>query len=374
METLVKKNELIRLPRVSESEPMFPEDVFRAFLILERKRSERSNRKFLFVAIDMQNALRNVRSDGKMVKSLLRAIFASSREVDIKGWYRAAECIGIIYTEARPDAFGTILGKIKRAIDGALPGEFTSSLTITSSIFPEEDGKLWNPDQSNEAMLYPSPSLGQVEKRIHTALKRGSDIALSGMAIILLLPLLVVVAVVIKATSPGPVLFKQERIGRGGKRFQLYKFRSMYINNNSTIHKEFVKRLIAGQTSSASRENVPYKIKDDPRVTGFGRFIRKMSIDELPQLINVLKGDMSLVGPRPPIDYEVEAYKVWHRSRIMEARPGITGLWQVLGRSRTSFEGMVRMDLSYIRHWSIWLDFKLLLRTPIAVISRKGAY
>jgi exopolysaccharide biosynthesis polyprenyl glycosylphosphotransferase len=223
-------------------------------------------------------------------------------------------------------------------------------------------------------LLYPPIYSKRSPQRLQSALKRLIDVTLGSIAVLLLSPLFAVVAIVIMLTSPGPVFFKQERIGMGGKRFQLYKFRSMYVNNSSEIHQEFVKQLIAGKTHSSGIETVPYKLTNDPRVTGVGRFLRNTSIDELPQLFNVIKGDMSLVGPRPPIDYEVEAYKVWHRSRVMEARPGITGLWQVLGRSRTTFEGMVRMDLNYIRHWSLWLDVKLLLRTPIAVISRKGAY
>jgi lipopolysaccharide/colanic/teichoic acid biosynthesis glycosyltransferase len=370
MESMVKKSEMIRLWPGNESELLYPEELFRTLLILERKRSERSNRKFLFVAIDMQNALRRERSDGKTVKSLLRAVFASSREVDIKGWYQDPECIGIIYTEARQDAFEKILGKIRRAIDESLPEGVGSSIDITYSIFPEENGKQWTP----ETLLYPQVHSKKLLRKIPAAVKRGIDVTLSGIVVMLLLPLFIVVALAVALTSPGPVFFKQERIGMGGKRFQLYKFRSMYVNNSSTIHREFVKQLIAGKAHRAGDETVHYKLKDDPRVTKLGRFLRKTSIDELPQLFNVLKGDMSLVGPRPPIDYEVEAYKVWHRSRVMEARPGITGLWQVLGRSRTTFEGMVRMDLSYIRHWSLWLDIKLLLRTPVAVISRKGAY
>jgi lipopolysaccharide/colanic/teichoic acid biosynthesis glycosyltransferase len=145
--------------------------------------------------------------------------------------------------------------------------------------------------------------------------------------------------------------------------------------NDPTIHREYVRRFIAGRIDSAtSLDNRIYKISEDPRVTRFGRLLRKTSLDELPQLINVLKGEMSLVGPRPPIAYEVEAYQTWHLRRVFEAKPGITGLWQVSGRSRTTFDEMVRLDLRYARNWSFWLDLKILLQTPEAILSGKGAY
>jgi lipopolysaccharide/colanic/teichoic acid biosynthesis glycosyltransferase len=121
-------------------------------------------------------------------------------------------------------------------------------------------------------------------------------------------------------------------------------------------------------------QNAVYKIQDDPRVTRVGKFLRKTSLDELPQLINVLKGEMSLVGPRPPIPYELEAYQIWHRRRVLEAQPGITGLWQVNGRSRIKFDDMVRLDLQYARTWSVWLDIKILWQTPRAVLFGAGAY
>jgi lipopolysaccharide/colanic/teichoic acid biosynthesis glycosyltransferase len=151
----------------------------------------------------------------------------------------------------------------------------------------------------------------------------------------------------------------------------------MCVNNDVTVHKEYVSHFIAGQATmqeSADGTASAYKVIDDPRVTPFGRFLRKTSLDELPQLINVVKGEMSLVGPRPPIPYELASYELWHLRRIIEAKPGITGLWQVCGRSKTSFDEMVRLDLRYARGWSLSLDFKILLRTPGVVLSGDGAY
>ena len=151
----------------------------------------------------------------------------------------------------------------------------------------------------------------------------------------------------------------------------------MRSGNNPAIHEEFVKRLIAGAINSeqtTAHQQTVYKLTDDPRVTAVGRFLRKTSLDELPQFLNVLMGEMSLVGPRPPILYEVERYDLWHRRRLREVKPGITGLWQVTGRSRTKFNDMVRLDLQYAKSWSLWLDLKILWRTPRAVLMGDGAY
>jgi lipopolysaccharide/colanic/teichoic acid biosynthesis glycosyltransferase len=170
-------------------------------------------------------------------------------------------------------------------------------------------------------------------------------------------------------------LFCQQRLGQYGKKFNFLKFRSMSVNNDSTIHEEYVKSFIANASGSSQTAEGPttYKIAADPRVTPLGRFLRKTSLDELPQFLNVLKGDMSLVGPRPPVLYEAQCYHVWHRTRLLAAKPGLTGLWQVAGRSRVKFDDMVRMDLKYATSWSLWLDIKILLRTPLAVVSGNGA-
>jgi len=197
------------------------------------------------------------------------------------------------------------------------------------------------------------------------------DVSGSVMALLILSPVFLSIAALIKATSKGPVFFKQQRIGQAGAEFTFLKFRSMHVNNDPTIHQEYVRKLISQELTEGDGT---YKIKNDPRVTAVGRFLRKSSLDELPQFFNVLKGDMSLVGPRPPIPYEFENYSLWHRRRILEARPGLTGIWQVSGRSRTTFDEMVRMDLRYIREQSLWLDVKILFKTPLAVLRGDGAY
>ena len=203
-------------------------------------------------------------------------------------------------------------------------------------------------------------------------LKRTMDVLGSILALLLLSPVFLLIALAIKLTSRGPVLFRQVRVGQYGALFTLLKFRSMYINNDDGNHKEYVGHLIAGraekQPSNGNREGV-YKLTRDCRITSVGAFLRRSSLDELPQFFNVLKGEMSLVGPRPSLAYEVAAYDPWHRRRLLEAKPGITGLWQVNGRNRVKFDEMVRLDLAYAETWSPWLDIKILLRTPRAVFE-----
>jgi exopolysaccharide biosynthesis polyprenyl glycosylphosphotransferase len=205
-------------------------------------------------------------------------------------------------------------------------------------------------------------------------LKRAFDVTAVAISLPLLSPLFLVIMILIKLDSKGPVLYKQERIGENGRVFTMYKFRSMQVDADPSIHKEHVTRLIQHNLlpEQLGTQNHSLKLDSDPRVTRIGKTIRKTSIDELPQLFNVLRGEMSLVGPRPPLVYEAELYQDWHKRRF-EVLPGITGLWQVKGRNQVSFDEMVRMDLDYIQNQSIWLDIKVLLQTPLAVIKAKGA-
>ncbi len=190
----------------------------------------------------------------------------------------------------------------------------------------------------------------------------------------LLSPLLLLVGVLVKLTSRGKVLFRQVRIGENSKPFTMLKFRTMQSNADHKIHQDFVSSFIKGRAQvHGPGQNGFFKITNDPRVTSIGRFLRSTSLDELPQLWNVLRGDMSLVGPRPPLPYELEQYEPWHRRRVLDAKPGVTGLWQVTGRSRTTFDEMVRLDLRYARTRSLWTDIKILLATPGAALSKKGA-
>src|SRR5437879_7731130 len=208
-------------------------------------------------------------------------------------------------------------------------------------------------------------------------MKRVVHITGSILALLLFSPVFAIISAIIKLTSKGAVVCLQERVGQYGRGFTFLKFRSMTCANDPGIHRDYVRRFIAGEIGSkatGSDKNPVFKITADPRVTRVGKFLRKTSLDELPQFINVLKGEMSLVGPRPPIPYELESYRTWHRRRVLDVKPGISGLWHVKGRSRTSFDDLVRLDLRYAGTWSPWLDIKILLQTPRAAFFGEGAY
>jgi lipopolysaccharide/colanic/teichoic acid biosynthesis glycosyltransferase len=199
------------------------------------------------------------------------------------------------------------------------------------------------------------------------AAKRALDLVLGTIITALTSPFWILAAIGIAAGDGLPVFFRQERIGRGGKPFTMIKLRTMRAGNDDTIHREYLTDLITqGDTKVAA------KLEHDPRITRVGRVLRKTSIDELPQLLNVLKGDMSLVGPRPAPRYEVDLYTDWHRRRL-EVKPGLTGLWQVRGRSAVPYNEMVAMDVTYVDTRSFWGDLKIVLLTPFAVLTGRGA-
>ena len=206
------------------------------------------------------------------------------------------------------------------------------------------------------------------------AIKRAFDLVAAFLGLLLLSPIFLFIAILIKLDSRGPIFYRQMRVGEHGRQFRMFKFRSMRTDADPEVHKAYVSRLIKENISLEDlvENSGSLKMEDDPRITRMGKFIRKISLDELPQMFNVLLGEMSLVGPRPPLLYEVDLYQDWHKRRF-EAPPGITGLWQVYGRNRVSFDEMVRMDIEYMEHQSIWLDLKLLLQTPRAVLQARGA-
>jgi exopolysaccharide biosynthesis polyprenyl glycosylphosphotransferase len=269
-----------------------------------------------------------------------------------------------------------MMARIGETLRKNLTAEQFDQVRVSFHVFPEDSDQDLSKRRTNP-LLYPDLSKQADAKRHSAAMKRTMDIVGSAAALLVGAPLFLCIALAIKATSKGPVFFRQQRIGQHGEPFLFLKFRSMYIGNDASIHKEYVTQLIAGKAdrhpSNGNGEGV-FKLTKDPRITKVGAFLRRTSLDELPQFINVLKGDMSLVGPRPPVAYEVEAYDLWHRRRLVEAKPGITGLWQVSGRSRVKFDDMVRLDLEYARSWSPWMDIKILLRTPLAVLFGEGAH
>lgn len=353
-------------------------EAFRRTIALERKRSERSRKPFMLMLLDMGEGLLTEKN-GKTLDKILSALALSTRETDVTGWYADGSVIGVVFTEIGIDDGNTvpttIISRVTDTLRGSLMWEQFNQLNISFHVFPE-DWDIDANDRPSNPTLYPDLSQRDQTRRVFRGMKRMMDIAGSLVALILLAPVFLVAAAAIKMTSQGPVFFRQRRMGQHGKSFVFLKFRSMYVNNDAGVHREYVKQLIAGKAakhSDGTGEGV-YKLTKDSRITTVGAFLRKTSLDEIPQFFNVLKGEMSLVGPRPPVPYEVEAYDIWHRRRLLEAKPGITGLWQVCGRSRVKFDDMVRLDLKYARTWSPWMDIKILARTPGAVVLGEGAH
>jgi lipopolysaccharide/colanic/teichoic acid biosynthesis glycosyltransferase len=349
--------------------PAAQETFFVQMLRLERRRTERSGRPFLLMLIEGGRERRESR--GLLFYRVANAISACTRETDILGWYKQDLTLGLLMTEiACTDmaTIGLLTEKISLAIQRAVGPPAYDRLKLVFRIYPLEPSE----DSDSDSILFPDLAGQHEQKRHGLALKRILDILGSLFAIILFTPLFLVIALLVKLSSPGPILFSQKRLGQYGKEFKFLKFRTMYANNDPRIHQEYVAKLIAGN-GDFKQGNGTYKLTNDPRITPLGRFLRKSSLDELPQLINVLLGEMSLVGPRPPLPYEYERYQTWHRRRVMELKPGMTGLWQVEGRSRTTFDEMVRMDLKYATMRSLWLDLKILWQTPKAVLSGRGA-
>lgn len=353
------------------------EDHFRRMLSRERKRSERSRKHLVLMLIDGKG-VKSKKTDA-LLEQIAVVLGAGIRETDIAGWFETNAVFGVIFTEFGQAEVSTAVKIIESKITAQLQASFRAnqlnSFQISFYAFP--DG--WDGNGHARAVdeeLYPDLFEVEQKKKLSLIVKRAMDICGSAAALAILSPAFLVLAGLVKLTSEGPVFFRQQRVGRYGLNFEFLKFRSMYVSTDAAIHKEYVRNFIAGKAaSSANGSKTPvYKMTNDPRVTWIGKFMRRTSLDEIPQFWNVLCGQMSLVGPRPPIPYEIEAYDIWHRRRLLESRPGITGLWQVQGRSKTTFDEMVRLDLQYSRMWSPMLDVKILLQTPRAVLSGDGAY
>ena len=311
-------------------------------------------------------------------EAAIEALVAAKRETDFLGWFESRAVLGVILPEIDAsdvaNAHKGIDARVRRELAKRLDPETVGRFSIRLHVHPElrragTEG-LWPVDP----LLYPEIRSRQEQGTTYDEIKRGLDVIVSLTLLVILSSLLLLIAAVVKSTSRGPVFFRQVRIGQMMKPFTMLKFRTMYFGVDHRLHREFVSGFIKakGQLREPGRNGF-FKLTNDPRITPVGRILRKTSLDELPQLWNVLRGDMSLVGPRPPLQYELEQYRPWHRRRVLEAKPGITGLWQVGGRSRATFDEMVRLDLRYARTRSLWTDIKILLATPAAVISGKGA-
>ena len=355
------------------------EATFRRMIAIERKRTERSKAPFVLMLLEAVSDL-GQKSRSVTLNRIAAALISSSRDTDLVGWYKDDQIVGAMFTGLtvidKRAVLDTFLVKVSAMLQNELTAEEFNQVRISFHLFPDD----WDhekPGRPTNAALYPDLVSHDEGRRTVLIVKRVFDIAGSALMLILLAPLFVVIALTIKFSSRGPVFYRQLRVGRYGQTFTFLKFRSMFVNNDCNVHKEFVTRLISStpeETKQGESAEGVFKLTGDKRITRVGGLLRRTSLDELPQFLNVLKGEMSLVGPRPPIPYELAAYQTWHRQRLLAVKPGITGLWQVMGRSSVRFDEMVRLDLRYASTWTPWLDLKILLRTPGAVIRGSGAY
>ena len=355
------------------------EATFTQALAVERKRTERSKSPFLLMLLEIDGDDDNQKSGAAPLISTTSVLTSFSRDTDLIGWYKDRQVLGVIYTGLHPGDKHTILNtfrsKLHNVLRAELPEDLFDRIKVSFHIYPD-DWEHGQPGRPSNETLYPDLTIKDNRNRLMLQAKRLIDVVGSLGMLAVLSPVFLIIALAVKLTSKGPVFFRQQRVGRYGKTFVFLKFRSMYVNNDTTVHEVFVKKLIASETEtqSGNSDKPVFKIVNDKRITPLGGFLRRTSLDELPQFLNVLKGDMSLVGPRPPIPYELAAYKTWHRRRLLAVKPGITGLWQVTCRSMVQFDDMVRLDLRYASVWSLWLDLKILIRTPAAVVKGSGAH
>jgi lipopolysaccharide/colanic/teichoic acid biosynthesis glycosyltransferase len=356
------------------------EEAFSRLISVERKRTERSGKPFLLMLLET-GGYHASEKNGNILANVLSALLTSTRETDVIGWYKNHSTAGVMFTELEIDdknsILSTMLTRVSNMLKDTLTFEQFNQISISFHFFPDK----WNDDDIPEGpgnpALYPDLLRRENATRLLAVTKRVMDVMSSALIFAICAPAFLIIALAIKLSSKGPVFFRQRRVGQYGKPFTFFKFRSMNVDNDCSVHREYVTQLIAGraQRNPTNGDGAGvYKLTNDDRVTWVGAFLRRTSLDELPQLLNVLRGEMSLVGPRPPIPYELAAYQTWHRRRVLEVKPGITGLWQVNGRCRIKFDEMVRLDLKYAETWSPWLDLKILLRTPRAVFEGEGAY
>lgn len=362
-----RNERFFRRSAVSATDDTLPNDDFRRHLRREMRRSERSNAALSTVVFHIDTSHVSHATDAHL---LLEALHDVTRETDIVGHVGDA-AIAVLCLDTGAVGAKAFVQKVKRRLDD-VPFE-TVTATYPDLLFEQlADG--------SKRLTALAPFLGFEAANGQQGgypSKRCLDVMLALFAIVAFAPVMLVLAALVAATSRGPVIFSQQRLGKNGIPFTFYKFRSMVIGLDDDLHRNFVTNLIRkgdrGEQRSAGSGPAEYKLTSDPRITGIGKFLRKSSLDELPQLFNVMRGEMSLVGPRPPIPYEAWQYRPWHLRRVLAVKPGITGLWQVEGRSRVSFDEMVRMDLRYIRDCSLALDLRLMLRTVPVVLRCNGA-
>lgn len=375
--TTLRVNDPVTTPGTDGVAEVLSEETFRRRIAVERKRTERRNDPFLLMLLQEEGQA-NQDEHRRTLEHVAATLLSTIRETDVIGWYKEDTTLAVMFTGLAACDKTPLLSMILSRVTAVLRSEMTPDqfrrISISFHFFPDD----WNHDSqgpSDHLALYPDVKNVENSKRLVLGVKRSIDVVGSALLMILCIPLCAAIAIAIKMTSKGPVFFRQQRVGQFGRRFTFFKFRSMYVDSDHAEHEAYVTRLIAGNAeriSLSGRAEAVFKLANDRRITPVGKLLRRSSLDELPQFLNVLRGDMSLVGPRPPVPYELAAYETWHRRRLLLVKPGITGLWQVEGRNRIPFDQMVRLDLHYATSWTPLMDLKILMRTPSAVI--RGAY
>ena len=346
--------------------PILGESVFREALVRERKRADRFDAPFAVLLVDRSDDA----SEGATWVSILSAMAAVKRDADAVGWLEQGAVLGLLLPEVSRNGALTVMDRLRHQISGRLGDSALAAVSMrlyAHGVEPGPDGAAFpSVDLLLEAFVPQRDQPGR------DAAKRGLDILGSLALMVIFAPAMLVILAAVKWTSPGPAMLRQVRIGRRGEPFAMRKIRTMYVNAGHEVHQDYMTWFIKSSGQQPRTRDEVFKLTNDPRITRPGRLLRKASLDELPQFWNVLRGDMSLVGPRPPLPFEVEQYQPWHRRRVLEVKPGVTGLWQVSGRSRTTFDDMVRLDLRYARTHSLWTDIRILAATPRAMF--KGAH
>ncbi len=353
---------------------LLPKEVFRKIIDRERDRANRTGEIFSLVVY----LLPDVDKNSETLHLLADTLSSSMRSIDAAGWLDSQH-LGVLLPETDLTGAQRFAKKINHE---SMSLKFLANYEVLS--YPSE--ALINPENT-------SHSDGVAHSKAHTFLwdewhiphaqrnvdymfcltkrlfKRCFDFIGASVCLLLLSPFFLCVAIYIKVVSPGPIFFKQQRIGYGGHPFTFLKFRTMRQGADSSEHQAYLATLINGDSDKKDADKPMVKLDHDPQIIPGGNLLRKSCLDELPQLFNVLLGEMSLVGPRPPIPYEVKEYHSWHRGRF-NALPGMTGLWQVSGKNRLTFREMVRLDIRYAKERSLWLDVKILFRTPLAILEQ----
>ena len=383
MEEEGKRGVLIKMSILHFSKKLFPlgkarngelweninsTEKFAAILEREIARADRNGQGFSLVSFEMDNSDLN----SELYRKFQHILSERLREADVFGWLDSRHIGALLDNTPLPGAWNFV-----RSLEEKItPPDSLPRFTVNS--YPADwrgDDKENKVSQKNSAEEMASEKRGTVPESDFRPVvtcrmplwKRSLDIVGAAIGLLILSPLFLLISVFIKIVSPGPVFLKQERIGYGGKPFVLLKFRTMKVDVDTTAHQQLLSDLING--GAHGKENPMIKLDDkSPQIIPYGKFLRKTYADELPQLINVLRGEMSLIGPRPPIPYEVAEYRRWYKGRF-NVVPGMTGLWQVSGKNRLTFREMVCLDIRYRQKQSIWLDIKILLKTPLVIMS-----